>query len=628
MVDFGDLEIWWHFIDCQYCSKYTSQISLKPKHFCCFFVVSISKLNRIMSNSGNQKENKPKKPSVFSLMKPYQGMVAFLVLFALLSNGVNLLLPKIISRGIDAFTAGHFAYQTVALEFLVASLIIFFFTYMQSIVQTYASEKVARDLRTRLADKISRQSYTYILKITPSKLLTNLTSDIDSIKMFVSMAVVTIVSSVFMIIGTCVLLIMINYKLAVPIIIIIPIIGGTFYIVLKKVRGLFKRSREVIDWLNRVINESIMGSAIIRVLNSQQSEYHKFMEANTEARNLGLSILRLFAALIPIVTFTANLGMLVILMLGGHFVITGNMSLGDFAAFNSYLALLIFPILMIGFMSTIMAQASASYTRINEVLEAQEAQETGTIKKTLDGNIELQNVSISYGEKPVLKDVSFSVKGGTQVAIIGPTAAGKSQLLNLLTDLVKQDSGTILFDGIKIENYDKESFRSQIGFVLQDSVIFNMSLRENIAFSDLVTDQSLEKAIATAELKDFIDSLPEKLNTIVSERGTSLSGGQKQRIMLARALALNPKILLLDDFTSRVDRQTEKKILENLEKNYPELTLLSITQKVASVKHFEQIILLMEGEVIATGTHKELMETCTEYVQISDSQRSTSHYEL
>jgi ATP-binding cassette subfamily B protein len=552
----------------------------------------------------------------------------FLVVFALLSNGVNLLLPKIISRGIDAFTAGHFAYQTVVLEFLVASLVIFFFTYMQSIVQTFASERVARDLRTRLADKISRQSYTYILKVTPSKLLTNLTSDIDSIKMFVSMAVVTIVSSVFMIIGTCVLLIMINYKLAVPIIVIIPIIGGTFYFVLKKVRGLFKRSREVIDWLNRVINESIMGSAIIRVLNSQQSEYHKFLEVNSEARDLGLSILRLFAALIPIVTFTANLGMLVILMLGGHFVITGSMSLGDFAAFNSYLALLIFPILMIGFMSTIMAQASASYTRINEVLETPELKETGTVKSTLQGNIELQNVSLSYGEKPVLKDVSFSVKGGTQVAIIGPTAAGKSQLLNLLTDLVKQDSGTILFDGINIENYDKESFRSQIGFVLQDSVIFNMSLRENIAFSDLVTDQSLEKAIATAELKDFIDSLPEKLNTIVSERGTSLSGGQKQRIMLARALALNPKILLLDDFTSRVDRQTEKNILTNLEKNYPELTLLSITQKVASVKHFEQIILLMEGEVISTGTHKELMETCTEYVQISDSQRSTSHYEL
>jgi ATP-binding cassette subfamily B protein len=555
-------------------------------------------------------------------------MVAFLVVFALLSNGVNLLLPKIISRAIDAFSAGNFVLRTVVLEFLIASLVIFIFAYLQSIVQTFASEKVARDLRIRLSEKISRQSYSYILKTNPSRLLTNLTSDIDSIKLFVSMAVVTIFSSVFMIIGTCVLLITINYKLAIPIITIIPLIGGTFYVVLRKVRVLFKRSREVIDWLNRVINESIMGSAIIRVLNSQQSEYHKFLEANTNARDLGLAILRLFAALIPIVNFVASLGMITILMLGGHFVISGTMSLGDFAAFNSYLGLLIFPILMIGFMSNIMAQATASYQRISEVLEAPEVHESGTVKVPLEGHIQLAEVSLSYGQKPVLKNISFAVRGGTHVAIIGPTAAGKSQLFYLLTDLVKPDSGTILLDNRPIESYEKDSLRNQVGFVFQDSVIFNMSLRENIAFSDGVTDESLGKAIRTAELTDFVDSLPAKLDTIVSERGTSLSGGQKQRIMLARALAGNPKILLLDDFTSRVDRETEKKILKNLSANYPELTLLSVTQKIASVKHFEQIILLMEGEVIAKGTHQELMETCVEYVQISNSQRSTSHYEL
>ncbi len=582
-----------------------------------------------MSQSKNQKiPNKASGPNVFSLLKPYRVMVTFLVVFALLSNGVNLILPKIIARGIDAYTVGNFVFKTVVTEFLIASLIIFIFAYLQSIIQTFASERVGRDLRTRLSDKISQQSYSYILKTNPSKLLTNLTSDIDSIKMFVSMAVVTIFSSVFMIVGICVLLILINYKLAVPIIAIIPIIGGTFFIVLRKVRNLFRRSREIVDWLNKVINESILGSAIIRVLNSQQYEYHKFLEANTDARNVGLGILRLFAALIPIVTLVANLAMLTILMLGGHFVISESMSLGDFAAFNSYLSLLIFPILMIGFMSNIMAQASASYKRINEVLETPESPESGTVKESLRGDLELAGVSLSYDSKPILKDISFTVKGGTQLAILGPTAAGKSQLLNLLTGLVPPDSGAIYFDGRSLESYDKASFHSQIGFVFQDSVIFNMSLRENIAFSDTVTDESLEKAIFTAELHDFIDSLPHKLNTIVSERGASLSGGQKQRIMLARALAVNPKILLLDDFTSRVDRQTEKKILSNLELNYPELTLLSITQKVDSVENFEQIILLMEGEIIAKGTHQELMKTSTEYVQICDSQRSTSHYEL
>ena len=227
-----------------------------------------------------------------------------------------------------------------------------------------------------------------------------------------------------------------------------------------------------------------------------------------------------------------------------------------------------------------------------------------------------------------MKNISFSIKAGSKTAIIGPTAAGKSQLLYLLTNLISPDSGSIEFDGISTEKYTKEIFHSQIGFVFQDSVIFNMSLRENIAFNDKVTNESLDKAIATAELTDYIESLPQKLDTVVSERGTTLSGGQKQRIMLARALAINPKILLLDDFTSRVDKKTENKILCNLENNYPHLTLISVTQKIAPVRHFEQIILLMEGEVIATGTHKELKESSPEYVQIYSSQRSTQHYEL
>jgi ATP-binding cassette subfamily B protein len=574
------------------------------------------------------KLNKPKAPSVFRLLKPYRGMIVMLLIFALASNAVNLFIPRIISKAIDSYSAGHFVIQTVVLEFMIAALIIFIFTYLQSIIQTYSSERVAKDLRKQMANKISGQSYQYIIRANPSKLLTNLTSDIDSIKMFVSQAVVTIASSIFMIVGTCLMLIIINWKLALAIIGIIPIIGGAFYIVLKKVRVLFKRSREVIDWLNKVINESIMGSALIRVMNSQTLEYNKFLAANTDAKNIGLSILRLFSALIPIITFVANLAVLTILALGGHFVVNGSMSLGNLAGFNSYLSLLIFPILMIGFMSNIIAQASASYSRIYEVLEAIEPEENGTVVRELYGDIELKNIQLSYSGKPILKDISFNIKGKSHTAIIGPTAAGKSQLLYMLTNLVLPDSGTIEFDGRLLAEYDKESFHRQIGYVFQDSAIFNLTLRENIAFSEKITDDMLNKAIDTAEIGDFIESLPDKLETLISERGTNLSGGQKQRIMLARALALNPKILFLDDFTARVDRKTEKKILCNLENNYPDLTLVSVTQKISSVKHFEQIILLMEGELIARGTHTELTENCAEYVQIYNSQKSTSHYEL
>jgi ATP-binding cassette, subfamily B, bacterial len=242
--------------------------------------------------------------------------------------------------------------------------------------------------------------------------------------------------------------------------------------------------------------------------------------------------------------------------------------------------------------------------------------------------VAVRDVSVKLGGKDVLKKVSIAAASGTKTAVIGPTAAGKTQLLYLLTGLLKPASGTVEFDGRNIEEYEKQSMHLQVGFVFQDSIMFNLTLRENIAFSKTVKDADLEKAIATAELKDFIESLPQKLDTIVSERGTSLSGGQKQRIMLARALALNPKILLLDDFTARVDTSTEKKILDNVHRNYPGITLISVTQKIASVEDYDQIVLLMEGEILASGTHAQLMETSPEYVQIYDSQRSTSHYEL
>ena len=398
-------------------------------------------------------------------------------------------------------------------------------------------------------------------------------------------------------------------------------------VVFDKVSVLFKKSREVVDWLNKVINESILGAALVRVLNSQTLEYNKFFNANTQAKNIGMSILRLFATLIPIVVFVSNLASLIILALGGHYVITGAMSLGDFAAFSSYLVILIFPIMVIGFISNFVAQASVSYGRICAVLDAEETRDTGTVTSALVGNIDMQDITVLYGDKPALKNISLSIPQGSKTAVIGPTAAGKTQLLYLLTGLLRPTNGSVLFDGINLNDYNKENFQHQIGFVFQDSVMFNMSLRENIAFNEKVSTEMMAKAIETAELNDFIDTLPQGLETIVSERGTSLSGGQKQRIMLARALALNPKILLLDDFTARVDNQTEQKILANVEKNYPGITLLSVTQKIASVIDYQQIILLEEGEILARGTHKELMETSPEYVQIYNSQRSTNYYE-
>jgi ATP-binding cassette subfamily B protein len=567
--------------------------------------------------------NQPKQPNLFALLKPYWKLVLPLIVFALLSNGLTLWLPRLMSHGIDAFLRAG-SINAVLWEFSLASGFIFFLTYGQSILQTYASERVARDLRKTLSDKISTQTFAEVQAVTPAKLLTNITSDIDSIKLFVAQAIVNIVSSAFLILGGSILLLMINWKLGLAVLLILPIIAGSFSVILGKVRVLFLQTREVVDWLNKVINESILGSALIRVLNSQTLEHEKFAEANRKAKDVGISILKLFSALIPIITFSSNLAILIILVLGGKFVIQGSMSLGDFAAFNSYLTILIFPIILIGFMSNIIAQAQASYGRINEVLSAPAPKEDGTLVAPLQGNIQVEGVSMLYGERAALKDVSLKIEPGSKVAILGPTAAGKTQLLSLLIGLIQPTKGTVQYDGRNINEYQRENLYKQVGLVFQDSIIFNVSLRENIAFNTDVKEEDVQKAIQTAELSDFIAGLPEGLETVVSERGTSLSGGQKQRIMLARALAINPKILLLDDFTARVDATTEKKILDNVSQNYPGLTLVSVTQKISSVEAYDQIIVLMEGEVIATGKHKDLLATSPEYVQIYQSQQSTN----
>jgi ATP-binding cassette, subfamily B, bacterial len=572
------------------------------------------------------KEKTPKKPSgsgVFSILGPYKKMVFLLIGFALVTNTLNLFVPSLIAKSIDAYTSGNLVLNIMIWKFSVTAFMIFILLYIQSIVQTFVSETVAKDTRTKLSNKISRLSYSDIENIGSAKILTTLTSDIDSIKMFVSMAIVSIVSSIVVIIGASVLLLSINWKLALVVLTVIPVIGLTFFFIFSKVKVLFVKTREVVDKLNKVINESILGAAIIRVVNAQSNQYKKFLEVNTEARSVGLSILALFAALIPIITFVAGLATLGIVMIGGKFVIGGSMTLGNFTAFYSYVALLIFPIIIIGFMSNIIAQASASYARISNILDTKEIAPTGTMLGIL-GDIEFKNVSQVYGEKYALKDVSFKLGSGTKTAIIGPTAAGKSQLLYVLSGLIPPTNGDVYFDNNKIADYEIENFHKQVALVFQDSSMFNISIKENIAFNTSVSDQDLSRAIETSELTDFISTLPSGIETIVSERGTSLSGGQKQRIMLARALAMNPKVLLLDDFTARVDTKTEKSILEKINKNYPNTTLISVTQKLETISHYDSIIVLMEGELLAQGTHTELMTSSPEYVQIYNSQQSTN----
>lgn len=568
------------------------------------------------------------KSNIFSLLYQYWQLIAGLIVLGFIINGLTLYLPAIIAKVIDAYTLHEENLTNLIYEFGTFSILILIFTALQVVLQAFASERVARDLRRVLVEKISKQNYRFIDERNPAKLLTNVTSDITSIKQFVSQAIVSIVSSGVIIIGVAIVLLYTDWRLGLAVLLIVPVIGIVFYIVFNRVRKLFVASREVIDELNRVISESIFGAALIRVLNSGATEKVKFSISNYKSQNIGYGIVRLFSFLVPTISFVSSLGTLIVVSLGGYYVVSGAMSLGSFVAFISYVAILIFPILVIGFIGNIIAQASASYGRVLEILNTPDELSEGSITTAPTGLIAVDKLSLTILQKSILKDISFKILPQTKNAIIGPTGAGKTQLLNIMAGLTKETSGTVLFDGNLLEEYKAEAFYPHIGLVFQDSILFNTSVRENIAFSKTVTDEALTKAVAAAELDDFISTLPEGLDTIISERGNSLSGGQKQRLMLARALALNPSILFLDDFTARVDARTEKRILKNIETSYPDLTLISITQKIAPILHYEQIILLMEGDLLAIGTHDELLHQSAEYQQIYQSQRSTENYEL
>lgn len=569
-----------------------------------------------------------KNTSIFSLISHYKIMVIWLIVLGIITNALTLYLPTLISVIINSYIAGEANLTALSIEFALFSFVILLFASIQALVQTYASERVARDLRSQLIDTISCQNYHFIQQNNPAKLLTYLTSDIDSIKQFVSQAIVSLVSSYVIIVGAAGIMLYTDWKLALAVLTIIPVIGVTFFIIFRQVRKLFKLSREVIDDLNRVINESIIGAAIIRVLNAQAVEYVKFTAINARAQSIGIGILQLFSFLVPIISFVSSIGTLIVVLLGGYFVTSGAMTLGAFVAFTSYIAILIFPILVLGFISNIISQASVSYKRITTVLLAPPSKDTGTKLAHLTGAITVENITLTLDDTQILQKISFHIEPKTKTAIIGPTGSGKTQLLNVITGLTLPDEGSIFYDGTLLQEYNQASFYPQIGIVFQDSVLFNTTIRENVAFSTTVTNQGLQKAIETAELQDFIHELPQGLNTIISERGTSLSGGQKQRIMLARALALEPKILFLDDFTARVDTATEQKILSNIQKNYTDLTLVSITQKIAPIEHYDQVIVLIDGQIIAKGIHASLLETSVDYQLINNSQRSTESYEL
>ncbi len=571
----------------------------------------------------------PQKPKIdFTFLKPYIGWTIVLIIFLFLSNGATLLIPRILGASIDNFSKNGANYNITGDLWLLAGIAVgvLILTLLQIIISVYVSERVAKDLRADLIRKIVSQPISFVNKRESSDLFTNITSDTEQVKDIISQGFASVFSAIIILIGSVILLFSINVKLAFIAILSLPLIIGVFVFIFKNISSLFRAAQEILGNINKVINESVLGAMLIRVLNAQSYENSKFEEVNTKGRDIGFKITNLFASLIPAINLVSNFAIISIIWFGGRQVMVEDLTLGEFSAFISYFNLLITPIFILGFVSSFISRGLVSLSRIQEVLQAPEApaiDESTLIRQEVKGNIVFDKVCYEIDGKSLLKDISFAINSQTKNAIIGPTGSGKSLILSLLTGLIQPSGGQILIDDIPLNQWDPKYIFKTMGLVFQESILFNSSLTDNIVFNQSISEEELQKALNTTNVSEIIENLPNKLATQISERGTNLSGGQKQRIMLARALVRSPKILLLDDFTARVDMKTEKEIISSLFTNYPDITLISITQKIEPIQDYDQIIVIMEGELLATGIHTELLKSSIEYTQIWQSQQTT-----
>ena len=513
-------------------------------------------------------------------------------------------------------------------ELAAAALLRGLFQFLQGYLAERASQGVAYDLRNDLFARIERLGFSYYDRVETGQLVTRLTSDVDQIRTFSGSGVVQLAAAAVMLLGTTALLFSLNWRLALVALAIVPVIFVLLLRFVRRIGPLFRGVQQTLGRLNSVLQEDLAGIRVIRTFAREDYESSRYRSVNDELLEKNLTTVRTFSNNFPFVFLLANLGTLAIVLFGGLQVIGGSLTIGELVAFNTYLGFLLFPILTIGFLAAGISRAGASSQRVFEVLDAplevQDAPDAVTLPP-ISCRVGFDSVSVRYpgDEREILQDISFAAEPGQTVAILGTTGSGKSTLVNLIPRFYDVTSGSVKLDGHDVRDVTLASLRSQIGIVMQSPLLFSGSVRDNIAYGrPNATPEEVEAAARAARADEFIQGLPEGYDTVIGERGIGLSGGQRQRIAIARALLIDPRLLILDDSTSAVDAETEAAIQESLDRLMRDSyrTVFVIAQRASTVRDADQILVLDEGEVAAMGTHEELLSTSELYNEILGSQ--------
>ena len=500
------------------------------------------------------------------------------------------------------------------------------FAFLQSYWAERNSQDVAFDLRNDLFAKIQRLSFSYHDRNQTGQLMIRATDDVEKVRLFIGQGLLQLVGAIVLLTGTLIIIFSTNARLAVVALWILPVALALFILFGTISQPLFAKVQIKLSFLNTILQENLAGIKVVKAFTREHSEQEKFNAAADDLMDQQITIARLFTFLFPLIFLIANLGQATTLYAGGVQIIHGTLTLGEWQEFSLYLVYLFFPVAQFGFIITQFGQAAASAQRIFEILDASIEVADNPDAQNLppvEGHVRFRDVTFRYfgSGEPVLKNVTFEALPGQTIALLGATGSGKTTIINLLPRFYDPTEGAITIDDHDLREVTLESLRAQIGIVLQETTLFSGTIRENIAFGR--TDASLEDVTAAAKAAaahEFIMSFPEGYNTPVGERGTSLSGGQKQRIAIARALLLNPRILILDDSTSSVDLATEAQIQAALDQLMQGRTSFVIAQRISTVMNADQILVLDKGQIVARGQHAELLEESEIYADIYNSQ--------
>lgn len=491
-----------------------------------------------------------------------------------------------------------------------------------------ASVNFAADLRTDIFEKIQRFSFANIEKFSTGSLVTRLTNDITNVQNMISMALRMCLRAPGMLIGGLIMAFIMNAKLAMVLVIVLPLLMITLGIILKLAFPRFGRMQESIDHLNTRVQENITNQRVVKSFVRDDHERETFNTSNEDLRQKTLKAIKIVIVTLPLMTLAMNVTTLGVVWVGGKQIIVGDMPIGDLTAFTTYVVQILMSLMMLSFVIIQGSRAIVSSGRICEVLDEKidltDEDASSPDLKVESGKIEFKNVGFKYYKKHkdyVLKDISFVAEPGETVGIIGSTGSGKSTMVQLIPRLYDCDEGQVLVDGVDVRDYSLYNLREGVSMVLQKNVLFSGSIADNLRWGDAdASDEDVRKMAEIAQADMFIKDFNDGYDRDLGQGGVNVSGGQKQRLCIARALLKNPKILILDDSTSAVDTATEAKIRANLKDCLPNATKLIIAQRITSVMEADKIIVMEEGSIVGIGTHEELIKSNQTYKEICFSQ--------